>query len=145
MLKQVNRKRWIKISSLLLALILLVMALPAAADSPVIIVANNNLNLRVDPDANAPVLSIVPYETALTATAISSDGLWIATAYDGQFGWLALDYVSISAGYLADLPVSGAAATSPVAHISVAPFDRMVDPGGIRKRAVEIHRQHERL
>ena len=108
-----------RIGRLALVLAALVMvfsgALPALAQDTVVVLTGNNVNLRGLPGTYGQVLTVVPIDTTLTATAISEDGLWLQVAYDGLSGWIALSYVTLQGGYLAYLPV----ASDPVASVLV--------------------------
>jgi hypothetical protein len=51
------------------------------------------LNLRAAPDATSAVLDLVPYQTALSASARS--GAWLQVVYGAQQGWLSAAYLSL--------------------------------------------------
>jgi|GEM_PF-4231691 uncharacterized protein YraI len=90
----------------LLVIALMISLMPAAAQGGVLVQTGNNLRLRSTPSTAGAVLATVPFETTLSATAISGDREWVVVSYNGQGGWLALAYLSVVSGSLGDLPVS---------------------------------------
>lgn len=84
-------------------------SLPSSLRDKVVIVETGyNLNLRPSPsyDEDVDIDEVIPYETELPAFAISEDGAWIVVYYDGQFGWVLLDYVTVIDGSLSTLEVT---------------------------------------
>jgi len=58
-------------------------------------VTNYNLRLRAAPDSDAETLLTIPYSTAITLTAQTSDGAWYATEYEGRAGWVAGEFLTL--------------------------------------------------
>ncbi len=102
---QISRRGLTIVGIVLLVLIGLVAALPASADSGVVVVTTDNVNLRSLPGSAGDVLDVIPYGTSLEATAISGSGLWVYVTYGDQPGWINLDYVTVAEGALSDLSV----------------------------------------
>lgn len=96
-------RRWI---GLVLLAGLLAAALPAAAQGEVQVVTHANLSLRAAASSGAARLATVPYQTVLTATAISPDRNWVAVVYNEQGGWLSLTYTGVLSGSLGRLSES---------------------------------------
>ena len=81
-------------------------ALPALAQDTVVVLTTNNVNMRTLPGTYGQIITVIPVNAELTATAISEDGLWLTVAYDGLSGWISQDYVTVESGYLSTLPVA---------------------------------------
>lgn len=58
-------------------------------------VVNYNLNLRRSPSLDAEVLLVIPYETIIAVAARTVDGTWWFVAYDGSWGWVDVNYISL--------------------------------------------------
>jgi uncharacterized protein YraI len=50
------------------------------------------VNLRTQPDANSPVVRMVPYNVTLTAFERSAG--WFYVDYNGSRGWVSAEFVS---------------------------------------------------
>jgi uncharacterized protein YraI len=61
-------------------------------------VTNFNLRLRAAPNAEAETLLTIPFAESIALTAQSADGAWFETAYDGQSGWVAGEYLTPGPG-----------------------------------------------
>lgn len=61
-------------------------------------VTNFNLRLRAAPNADADTLLTIPFAESIALTAQSEDGAWFETAYDGQAGWVAGEYLTPGPG-----------------------------------------------
>lgn len=72
----------------------------------VVVMTNVNLNLRATASTRAAILAVVPYNTQLPATAISSDRNWVIVTYNDQTGWMSLAYTRVLTGQLGWLPTS---------------------------------------
>ncbi|MFQ3568470.1 MAG: SH3 domain-containing protein [Aggregatilineales bacterium] len=57
-----------------------------------------NLRLRAQPNFEAETLLVIPYTTMITLSARSADSAWWLTEYDGQTGWVAGEFLTLSAG-----------------------------------------------
>jgi hypothetical protein len=68
------------------------------------IVLDFNIRFRSGPGVEFDELARIPRGTELVAVGRSYDGLWIATDYQGQFGWLTAQYGRLS-GDVMRLPV----------------------------------------
>ncbi len=111
-----SRKGVLAIVALLLALLAVSPAL--AQTSSVTITTTDNVRLRAMPNVYGPPLAVIPYGTQLSGLAISADGAWVSVVYNDVLGWVALDYVTVDAGSLADLPVWGGLAVQPPPNIA---------------------------
>jgi uncharacterized protein YgiM (DUF1202 family) len=60
-----------------------------------------NLNLRRNPDAQSEVLEQIPSQTQLIVTQRTADELWLQTSYNGQTGWVASAFVTVTYNGLA--------------------------------------------
>ncbi len=73
---------------------------------------NANLNLRRSPDSESEVLARIPAGTQIIVTSRTEDELWLETNYEGQSGWIASAFVSVTfngvAVELAEIPVTTA-------------------------------------
>jgi predicted outer membrane repeat protein len=69
-------------------------AIPPTALSNCRVTTTNILNLRAEPDANSAVLTKVPYQTTLSASARS--GEWLQVVFGGQQGWVSASYLSLT-------------------------------------------------
>lgn len=58
-------------------------------------VTNYNLRLRAAPDSEAVTLLTIPYSTAITLTARTSDSAWFATEYEQVEGWVAGEFLTL--------------------------------------------------
>ena len=65
-----------------------------------------NLALRAQADRSSASLGTIPFDTLVAATALSTDRNWVAVNYNGQGGWISLQYTAVESGRLGDLPVS---------------------------------------
>ena len=82
-------------------------AQPLAAVDPVLdggtadlqAVTTSDVNLRAAPDLTSAVLSAIPAGVALTPLSGPEQGFY-QVAYNGQTGWVAAEFVEISASYL---------------------------------------------
>lgn len=57
-----------------------------------------NLRLRAQPSTESETLLVIPYATTITLSARSLDSAWWLTEYDGQTGWVAGEFLMLSAG-----------------------------------------------
>jgi|GEM_PF-5042754 len=98
------------VAAALLVAVLLSMALPILAQegTGVTVRAEANLRLRSTPGTQGQILARIPYGTVVPASAINVVGDWVAVNFNGQDGWVAVDYVSVVSGDLAALPLSDA-------------------------------------
>jgi uncharacterized protein YraI len=101
----VNRRGIMLVIALFLVTIF-ASALPATAQGGVTVQPGYNLAVRAQPNRNSTQLGTVPFGTELPATAISPDRNWVAVNYNGQGGWLTLQYTAVLEGSLGSLPVS---------------------------------------
>jgi hypothetical protein len=69
-------------------------AIPPTALSNCRVTTTNILNLRAEPDANSAVLTKVPYQTTLSASARS--GEWLQVVFGNQQGWVSASYLSLT-------------------------------------------------
>jgi uncharacterized protein YraI len=75
------------------AILLLVLALAAAAQTDGAFKTQYNLNLRAQPQLDAEIIAVVPHNTTLSAQAISEDGEWVMVKYGEHSGWLYREYL----------------------------------------------------
>ncbi len=68
-------------------------AIPPTALSNCRVTTTNILNLRAAPDATSAILTKVPYQTTLSASARS--GAWLQVVFGSQQGWLSAGYLSL--------------------------------------------------
>ncbi len=94
---------WRRLLGVMLLAGLLTAALPVGAQGGVQVVTNANLSLRASASSTSARLGTVPYQTEMTATAISPDRNWVAVVYNGQGGWLSLTYTGVLSGSLGSL------------------------------------------
>jgi uncharacterized protein YraI len=68
-----------------------------------------NANLRAEPRLRSDILTVVPYNTMLQATARTEASNWLRVLYDEQLGWLLATLVNVDPeASLTALPVAGA-------------------------------------
>ncbi len=66
-----------------------------------------NINLRVQPTATSPVLTIIPFATELDVEARTLNRSWLRVVYNGEVGWIMTNLVIVGDGQnLADLPIA---------------------------------------
>lgn len=53
----------------------------------------DGLNLRSGPSTDQRTLTLIPQNTRVTVTARSADGKWGQVEYNGQTGWLSMEYL----------------------------------------------------
>lgn len=64
-----------------------------------------NLRLRSGPDTTHQILDVAPRGTTVEVLGRNAAGDWIRVNYQGQVGWMAAWYTSISGGSIGSLPV----------------------------------------
>jgi hypothetical protein len=72
---------------------------PIAADAVIATVQLNpgaNLHLRRQPNENAESLALIPNGTQLVVTGQIESGDWLQVSYEGQQGWIASQYVTLT-------------------------------------------------
>lgn len=96
------------------ALVILLAALPAAAQDTVTVRTNTDLRLRARPSTrSSAVLAVVPQGVELEVTGINARHTWVQATYYGFTGWLYTRYLTVVSGDLSALPVTdGTAADS---------------------------------
>lgn len=55
---------------------------------------DSNMNLRAGPGTDFDKVAQVPASTTVTALGANADGTWVVVQYEGQYGWLAKEYLS---------------------------------------------------
>jgi uncharacterized protein YraI len=74
--------------------------LPPAAPGTIATVINintgANLQLRRDPNANSESLGLIPPNTQLPVLGRNGAGDWIQVTYQGQTGWVKVDFVNLT-------------------------------------------------
>lgn len=55
-----------------------------------------NLQFRRTPDAQSESLNLIPSGTRVIVTSRTGDGLWLETSYEGEEGWIASQFVTLS-------------------------------------------------
>lgn len=55
-----------------------------------------NLHLRRHPDASAESLALIPSNAQVTVTGRTESGEWLQAIYEGQEGWIAAQYVTLT-------------------------------------------------
>lgn len=71
----------------------------------VILVTQENTNLRFSNYPTSEVILVIPYDETLVAEARDSNSERVRVTYDDETGWISLSLVSISRGNVDDLPV----------------------------------------
>lgn len=93
------------------AILLISLALPVFAQDAVTAQTTANLRMRAGAGLSYNVITVIPYHTTLTASAISADGGWVLVTYQDQSGWVARRYLRLVTGSWDSLP--GAPASAP--------------------------------
>ena len=75
-------------------------ATPATAAASCDLLTIYNLNLRAEPNAEAQLITTIPYGTTVTAYEVNTDGWW-RVQYAGQAGWVNGEYVSAATACIA--------------------------------------------
>ncbi len=91
---------------LMVALLVLILALPASGQEAVQFRTTHNLHLRAAPSTAARIYATMPHDTVLTATAFSFNYRWLRVSYNGQEGWASRVYLEYVGGDLGTLPLS---------------------------------------
>ncbi len=55
---------------------------------------DSNMNLRAGPGTDFDKVAQVPASTTVTALGTNADETWVVVQYEGQYGWLAKEYLS---------------------------------------------------
>ena len=55
---------------------------------------DSSMNLRAGPGTDFDKVAQVPASTAVTALGTNADETWVVVQYEGQYGWLAKEYLS---------------------------------------------------
>lgn len=55
---------------------------------------DSNMNLRAGPGTDFDKVTQIPAGTAVTALGTNADETWIMVQYEGQYGWLAKEYLN---------------------------------------------------
>jgi LysM repeat protein len=63
-----------------------------------------NLHLRANPRIGAEIVDVIPAGSMVAVTGKAADGNWLQVNYEGQQGWMAAWYATVS-GDLAQVPV----------------------------------------
>ncbi|MGB1289267.1 MAG: SH3 domain-containing protein, partial [Aggregatilineales bacterium] len=75
----------------------------------VILDAGSNLQLRRQPDATSESINLIPTGTRVIVDNRTGNGDWISVTFEGETGWVAAQYVSLSFNGqlidIADVPV----------------------------------------
>lgn len=67
--------------------------------------AQVNLRLRSGPGTGFQILDVAPSGTTLPVLGRNQNGNWIQVSYQGQVGWMAAWYTTLSGGSIDDVPV----------------------------------------
>jgi uncharacterized protein YgiM (DUF1202 family) len=65
--------------------------------NPCVATVDFNLNLRAEPNAEAEVLTIIPFGTAVSVFASNVDQTWWYVSYENQSGWVDGQYITRTA------------------------------------------------
>ncbi len=95
----------------LILLLLFLGTLPFAhaqddVQTSVYITTQDNINLREGPGINWDIIETLPPSLTLPAVGRTANSAWVQVVYEGQYGWLAANYL-VWSGDLIDLPVDG--------------------------------------
>lgn len=55
---------------------------------------DSNMNLRAGPGTDFDKVAQIPAGTAVTALGSNADDTWVVVQYEGQYGWLAKEYLN---------------------------------------------------
>ena len=55
---------------------------------------DSNMNLRAGPGTDFDKVAQIPAGTAVTALGANADETWVVVQYEGQYGWLAKEYLN---------------------------------------------------
>lgn len=55
---------------------------------------DSNMNLRAGPGTDFDKVAQIPAGTAVTALGTNADETWVVVQYEGQYGWLAKEYLT---------------------------------------------------
>lgn len=72
--------------------------------TPCLALTRFNINLRAQPNLEAEVLLVIPFDTTVTLFGRNRDSSWWLAQYDGQTGWLKGEFLNVTAS-CAELPV----------------------------------------
>lgn len=64
---------------------------------PCLATVNFNLNLRTEPDSEAEVLEVIPFDTAVPVFATNEDRTWWFVRYGEQAGWVDGEFITRTA------------------------------------------------
>jgi hypothetical protein len=72
--------------------------------NPCLVLVNYNLNVRAEPNDEASVLIVIPFDTSVPAFAKDESGEWWQVSYEDQSGWVKQEFITLSSA-CEDLPV----------------------------------------
>lgn len=70
---------------------------PPSAGTQIYATTRAALNLRPEPNTSEPRIAVIPTGTVLLAHARDASAMWVAVTYKSQRGWVAAQYVTLSA------------------------------------------------
>ena len=86
---------------------------------PIQVIATTDLELRSQPDANAPIITLIPVGTLLPADAISEDQQFVRVIQNDAFGWVSISGVlAVAPSNLVTLPTLTSRSRAPMQSFS---------------------------
>ncbi len=98
--------------AVMIAVLLVGAALPVFAQDAVTARTTANLRLRAGAGLSYSVITVIPYNSTLTASAITADRGWVFVTYQNQNGWVARRYLRLVTGSWDSLPNESSAPAS---------------------------------
>lgn len=72
--------------------------------NPCLVLVNYNLNVRAEPNDEASVVIVIPFDTSVPAFAKDDSGEWWQVTYEDQAGWVKQEFITLTSA-CEDLPV----------------------------------------
>ncbi|MFN8559702.1 MAG: peptidoglycan DD-metalloendopeptidase family protein [Dehalococcoidia bacterium] len=104
----------------MLTAVVMALSWPGAlhADTSMTVSSSDGVNLRIAPNLNSAILTVIPFGATLTATGDASDEGWLPVSYNGMSGFVMETYVVARSG---SAPVSVPAAGSGGVSVAFSP------------------------
>jgi uncharacterized protein YraI len=84
-----------------------------AAGGPFTLISPYNVNIRAEPDPQADLVTMLPFNASGEAIARNEASSWVRVRYQGMEGWAAA-WLVIVQGDISELPVHGAVSATPL-------------------------------
>lgn len=120
---------------ILASLLTATVTLAAVAYSVVNVRPGDALNVRAQPNPNAPIVLTIPHDgTGLTLTGRKSSGDWVEVTYQRRRGWVNARFLGLASGRYAIPAFLDCSGTEPFWSISLSPGQARADLNFAQRR-----------